>query len=275
MPDDAPVIAPVVTSVVEPAWHAGADAETLGHLQTRGWADKPANEVALAAVKAHREAEKHIGVPVDQILRLPKEASDEAGWNNVWQRLGAPDKPEGYDFTGVKFADGTELDESFVGLMRETAAKLHLPKDAATEITRAFTNFLEKSEQSDLAETTAKLAEAKTALQTNWGKNFDANLFVAKNTAAKLGVTPEQVAALEGAVGYDKVMEMFRSIGEKTGEATFVNSLAPNANGVMTKEQAVSRKSELMADHAWVKGYLDGDNAKGREMTALNTIITS
>ena len=41
---------------------------------------------------------------------------------------------------------------------------------------------------------------------------------IAQQAAKALGATPEQVAALESVVGYDKVMEMFRSIGSKIGE---------------------------------------------------------
>src|SRR5690348_6393637 len=48
-------------------WFDGADAETVGHIQNRGLDKLPANEAALAAIKAHREAEKHLGVRADQI----------------------------------------------------------------------------------------------------------------------------------------------------------------------------------------------------------------
>ena len=44
--------------------------------------------------------------------------------------------------------------------------------------------------------------------------------------------------------------------------------------GVMTKEQAVAQKKELMADNAWVKSYNEGDAVKGRQMRALNVLIT-
>ena len=77
------------------------------------------------------EAQKFVGVPQEQLLRLPKDASDEAGIKAMWKRLGAPDAPEGYDFSGVKFADGTDLDQAFVDRARAAAAKLNMPKDTA------------------------------------------------------------------------------------------------------------------------------------------------
>ena len=49
----------------------------MGFLQQRGWDTKPANEVVFQAIKSYREAAAHIGVPPDQILRMPKDAADE------------------------------------------------------------------------------------------------------------------------------------------------------------------------------------------------------
>ena len=96
--------------------------------------------------------------------------------------------------------------------------------------------------------------------------------FVAKQAAAKLGVTPEQVAALEQTVGYAKVMEMFRDIGTKIGEAKFVSSTGPTG-GIMTREQAVAKRAELMGDTNWAKRYLDGGAPEAREMNALLVLI--
>ena len=84
------------------------------------------------------------------------------------------------------------------------------------------------------------------------------------------------MASLEGVIGYDKIMEMFRSIGEKIGEDKFIKSGAPgNQGGPMTREQAVAKKADLMSDPVWKAAYLNGDQQKLREMLALNTIISS
>ena len=71
----------------------------------------------------------------------------------------------------------------------------------------------------------------------------------------------------------DEVLTSGRAIGSKIGEDKFITNTGGGNGGVMTREQATARKKELMNDKAWSKSYLDGDAAKGREMTALNTII--
>lgn len=283
MPDDAAAAAAAAdtaaaataaaAAAANSQWFAGADAELVGHIQTKGWHTKPANEVALEAIKAHREAEKYIGIPADQVARMPKDASDEAGWKALYARLGKPDAADGYDFSTVKFADGKDLSDDFAAFARNTAHALNLPKDAGTRLAAELAKFIDGADTSAAAEATAKLAEDRAILDKEWGQNKEAHLFVAKQAAAKLGVDPAAVAALEGVVGYANVMKMFQKIGAAIGEDKFVAN-GGDGKGILTKEQATSRKAELMADQAWVKSYFEGDAAKAREMTSLNVVIT-
>src|SRR5258708_6406048 len=95
-------------------WHDGLAAEDVGYFQNRGWDKVDAKTAAINAAKAHREAEKLIGAPADKIIRLPNDPNDAEAWRQVRLRLGAPKDAKEYDFSTVKFADGTDLDEPFV-----------------------------------------------------------------------------------------------------------------------------------------------------------------
>jgi len=192
----------------------------------------------------------------------------------VYEKLGVPKDPKEYDFSTVKFADGSELDDKFVDFVRGQAAALHMNKNDALALAQSLTKFADADESSDLAETTAVLQEQKAELAKNWGANYEANMFVAKNTALKLGVTPEAVSALENAIGYNQVMEMFRTIGTKIGEDAFIRGNSPTGGGIMTRTEAVAKKAELMSDQAWRARYLGGGKAELREMMGLSAIIS-
>lgn len=281
MPD--PVIAPVVDTIVAPivppvaapaSWFEGAAPEDVGYLQNRGWDKLPARDAALAAGKAHREAEKLIGAPAEKIVRLPNDANDVEGWRQVQRRLGAPADEKGYDFSTIKHADGTALDANTSAAWAKRALDLGLTPAKATELMSALVREKDGINVASTQEAEAKLAVERDTLTKNWGTNFEANKFVAQQAAAKLGVTPVEVAALEKVVGYARVMEMFRNVGSKIGEDRFVTSPAPGGGAApMTREQAVDRKGSLMKDETWVKAYLGGDAEKAREMTALNRMI--
>lgn len=271
--DIAPVIPPVVdpTLAAKP-WYEGADAELIGHIQNKGWHDKPANEAALAAIQAHREAEKFVGAPADRIIKLPASTDDEAGWKDVFKRLGAPDKPEGYDFSSVKVGDA-EVDPALVQFFRDQAVKLHLPAAAAPALLADYLKHQDGIGAAATAEKTAKLAEEHKVLDANWGANKEGNTYLARKGAEKLGLDAAAVDALEGVVGYAKTMEALRKVGEISGEAKFITGTGLTKDGIMTREQASARKAELMADKTWAEKYLNGDAAAGREMTALLTVI--
>lgn len=271
MPDPTPITPPA--PIAPPThWYEGADAETIGYFTARGW-DKDAKTAAFEASKAHREAEKFIGAPASELIRLPKQPGD-AAWDGVYQRLGAPKEAKEYDFANVKKANGEKPSDAFLDAVRETAFKLKLSKDRAPELAQAMVKAREGEETLVSAEKQALVAQEKDKLEKNWGLNKEAHLFVAKSAANALGVPVEAVNALEGQIGYAALMNMFLTIGQKIGEDKFIRNDKTPANGLLTKDQAASKRSELQSDTAWRKRYLDGGVAELNEMKALNAIIT-
>lgn len=253
-------------------WYQGADATISGHIKNMGLDQKPVNEAALAAVKSHFELQQKLGIPADQIVRWPKDPSDEANWKTVRARLGVPADPKEYDFTGLKL--GTEeVDASFTDAMRAAAAKHFLPKETAKGVAEEVLKYLNAAETEEKATSTAAISAEKAKLDLNWGANKDAHLLVARNAARALGFPPETVQALENVVGYAAIMEMFRTIGSKIGEDSFVRS-GPGNTGVMTREQAIATLKERKADKGWGEKLMKGDSATVREFQALTTLIS-
>lgn len=252
-------------------WYGTPDPETLGYLQARGLDKMKPNEAALAAVKAHREAEKLIGAPADQIIRLPKDANDVEGWNKVNQRLGTPADPKEYDFAAVKRTDGSDLGEEEVEAIRAIAHELQLPKGKAAILAQRLAKIADTEIEKGEVEYNGKIAAETEALKTNWGNNFAANKVVAENTAKSLGVSAEELASLERGLGYAKVMEMFRQVGTKIGEDKFVQSGGGN-KGPMTKDEAAFRLSQLEKDSIWWDKFNKGDVMAVKEFNDLTRI---
>lgn len=251
----------------------GVDAELIGTFQTKGWDKLPVAQAAVAIGKSYREAEKFVGAPADQVVRLPKDPNDAIAMRTVWQRLGMPKEAKDYDFSGVKLPDGTAPDEKFTEFFRKTAFDLGLPKSAAERFAGEVVKHNAEQMTAAQAEFKAKIDIEQANLAKNWGANYNANMQVAKNAAAALKMTAEDVTALESVVGYARVMDMLRTVGSKIGEDKFIAN--PGGGNVMTREQAVARKSELMADRAWADRYLAGGSVEGREMKELIGLITA
>lgn len=275
-PPPPPLVVPPAAPPPTVPWYTETvkDAEIIDHWQNRGWHTKTAAEIAVEATKAHKEAEKFIGVPSDQIIRLPKEASDEAGWNQVWSRLGRPTDAKGYDFSTLKHKDGKDVETVLADTLRNAAFAQKLPKEAALGMAKEVVKHLDGKAEAENAERTSALTAEKTKLADNWKGNTDTNMVIARNAAAALNVTPEEVAALEQVVGYSRVMEMFRSIGTKIGEDKFVRN-ENQLSGVMSKDAARATLADRMADTAWGKRLVEGDSATKREWEALSQIIAA
>lgn len=277
MPD--PIVDPAVTPPVVPTadWFAGiTDTELRGHVTTRGWEKLPVDKALNEALNAHRSATVKLGIPEDQIIRMPG-AEDVAGRKALMQRLGAPADPKDYTFEEAVFKDNPDRTSAFAEAMRATAARLNMPASMAQEVAKDIVGLLSSSEAAAATTAAGALAAEKDKLSESWGTKAEANLFVAKQGAAAVGVAPEAVVALEKAIGYAAVMEMFRNIGARLGEDRYV---APGSQGgpagPATREQAIARKAELFGDgtpgsgdQAWQKKYLAGDQDANRELQRI------
>lgn len=265
--------APVAgTMAADPAF-AQFDAETQGAFKNKGWDALSPFEAAKAAATSYREAEKFLGVPKDQIARIPKDAADTEGWKALHTRLGVPADAKGYDFTGVKFKDGSDLDASFI---EAVAPALHLAgvaKDRAGDVIKAVVKFMDGAEANDLAESSAKLAQERDLVAKNWGPNVEANKFIVKQAVLKLGLTESVVDALEKTAGYSGTMNALLKLGQMMGEDKFVQTPAGGTPGVMTGEQAKARLAELKGDGAWVNKLNKGDAQANREFDALTRLM--
>lgn len=257
-------------------WYEGkADQETIGHWNNKGWKIGDPAEIAIEATRAARSLEKHMGVPLEQLLKLPKDTADDAGWNAVYNRLGRPAQAKDYDLSSIRFSDGEELDAGIPGFTDKMRGALHaagVAKDKATAVVKTVVDLLDGIMKTDATDRDAALKTERETLAKDWGTNFEFNRLTAMQGAKRMGVDPQTVATLESALGYAKVMEMFRRIGAGTTEDTFVTS---GQGGMPTTQTgAVARRQELMNDQAWVKRYLAGDAAARREMDGLNVLIS-
>jgi|SRR5882672_4714245 len=263
--------AAATTTTTTAPWHQGVDAETLGFWQNKGYDLADPKTFATKITEQYRNAERHLGVPADQLLRLPKDATDQDGWKTVHQRLGVPKEAKDYDLAGIKFGDGTELEAGFVDGMRTALHQAAVSKDKAPEVVKAVIKYLDDADKAETDTRTTKLNEQKETLKKSWGPKHDENLLAAKQGARRLGVEPETVAELEKLVGYDKVMEMFRKVGAGTSEDTFHEGRTTGSPP--TADSAKARLDELQNDAAWRTRLFAGDATANREFIALTEQI--
>lgn len=266
LPRDAASEAAAAAAAAAPKWiDKVTDADTVGYFKNRGLDGKPIEEALLETAKAHREAQKIIGVPQDELVRMPKPTATPEEKKAFYVRLGMPGDPKEYEFGDIK-------DDKLKETLLKAATGGNLTKESAAAVAKEVSTYLTAIDTERAAQAAEKLTLEKAELAKLWGPNAAANMIVAQNAARALGIDQEAVAALEKVVGYSKVMEMFRTLGTKIGEDTLVKT--PGGSGaVMTREQAIARKKDLMNDAAYVKKFLASDTEAVREIQGLDRII--
>lgn len=259
-----------------PPWYGTTDAETMTYLTSRGLDKMTPDKAALAAIQSHREAEKLLGVPKEQLIQLPKDDSDVDGWNKVHARLGAVADPKEYDFSTVKVTGGEALTDDVINSFRDLAHEMKLSKPMATLLVQRLVALGEKSAEGNDAESAAILAQEQDKLKQSWGFSAATNQIVADNAMRALGVTDEQKSALKAVVGHAAVMEMFRNIGARIGEDSFITNKGPNGSNIaMTREAAEYRLDQLKNDTIWYDKLMKGDAQAAKEFNDLTARIVS
>lgn len=279
---DTPAAAPAATGpaptpAATPWYGTNAAPEFVGHLQNRGWDKLDAAAAATAAATAHREAEKMIGIPEAQRFSWPKDAADADGWNRVHSKLGVPTDVKEYDFSAVKFSDGSTIDDDFANTLRTELQKAHVSKTDAPAFVKALVDAVEKQETASVVDRDEQIKQENEKLRISWGANVDNFLTVARNTALAVGVTQEQVDALEKTIGKAAVMEMFRNIGQKIGEDKFITTNGGNGGKPlpMSYEQAEHELGTLMADAAFYTKLQSGDAIAKKQFDNLTRLVSA
>lgn len=260
----APAATPQAATPSAPGitWLPGADETTVGYVQNKGW-DNPGK-----AVEGYRNLEKLLGADrAGRTVVIPGDGAEKSEWEGYFSKLGRPAEASGYEL---------EVPNGQNGEFAQTAAKwLHeagVSKKAGQAIAKAWNMHSEALAQAQLEADTARAQQEAAELNKTWGAAYDQNLSIAQNTRTSLGITDEEVDGLAGVIGLKRTIELFHSIGSRTGEPDFARGVGADNGGIMTPGQAKARIEELRTDPDFRKKYVSGSKEAVTEMTRLHAL---
>ncbi|WP_397402708.1 hypothetical protein [Phenylobacterium sp.] len=241
-PNPAP--APAGASGDDAPWHASLPDDLKsqpGVLRHATMAD---------AIQAGIAAEKRLGVPADQLVRLPTKPDDKEAYGAIYKALGAPDAADGYklDLTGASDDDVATVTE-FTKAMHEAGPFPPAFLQAAANWYRAETA---KAAEAQAAEDAALTKAAETELRTEWGAAYDTTLKEIGKLITDLG--GERLAQeldLDSKVGSSPELARFlKKVLDKQAEGgpTADGQRADVGGGAMTPSQAYAARAALEGD---------------------------
>ena len=171
-------------------------------------------------VKSYLHAQKMVGL--DKIPVPNKYATDE-DWQEVYKRLGAPEKADQYKY---KFAKDQQVDENTLKAFNEVAQRNGLLPKQAESIVKFYNELNQQSVSQEASKMDAAQKEAETVLKTEFGAEYGKRLDQAKRLAvATLGTDfLDKTVLKDGSKLGDNVslIKAFSSLADKLSEDEIV-----------------------------------------------------
>lgn len=217
--------------------------------------------------KSYTHLVKKMGVPAEQLLRLP-----DAGqpMDEVYNALGRPETHEHYDLGNFNPEATAEY--------REVAHQLGLNNEQASALFGMYANQVQASEAQEKEAFDQFEVENTQTLQKEWGNSFNKNIELARRAFMNFA-TPEAVEIMEqtGLGNHPEILKVFSRIGELLQEDSVLPGTSTPILGGMNSAQAQEAFNSKMADTEFRTAYLDGyhpNHAKAvEEITKLHSYM--
>lgn len=202
-------------------------------------------------LKSHKSLIGMLGLDKNLVLKIPKAADDQEGWNGVYKALGRPDAADGYELDALDGAD----DAAMNGLRGELH-KLGLSQPQAKGLIGYYAGLQQAAAQRAAAQAVADAQAAETTLQKEWGAaNYKANIDMAIGVVRRFGGDEALTALQNSPASRDPaVLKMLVAIGGRLGEPGLGGGGngggGPSGDGGMSPAEAQAALTAMQSDKA-------------------------
>lgn len=183
-------------------------------------AGAPAAEPAAVPAEAGKP---EAAAPAPESLAMPGKDATPEQWGEFYNKLGRPEAADGYELPVPEGDDGA--------FAKEAGAWMHeagLSKDQAGKLAGKWNEMVAKQQagQTAAAEAQAKATHEKntaeaTALKSEWGQQYDANMHHAKQFVTQFFPKEQAgdlIGAIESKLGYKGAVQLLSNLGQRLGE---------------------------------------------------------
>ena len=232
---------PEVTQSVADDWRSSIPEEIRGHRSLESIKD------VGSLAKSYVNAQSMIGA--DKVAIPGRHATDD-DWVPVWDKLGRPEAPEGYELENTP-GEGIEPNADMLNWFKGAAHNAGLTPGQAQKLLNDYNGMIAESGQVDSGQAEQLTQATETELRREYGQAFDDRMGNANAVLANFG--QQEMTEIELADGrllgdHPEMIRMMVNIGEfleqRIGEDSLEGISSPNA---MTPTDAMHKLSELRA----------------------------
>ena len=198
--------------------------------------------------KSYVNAVKKIGGNPDNLISLPQEGES---WDNLFNQIGRPEKPDGYDFGD----DDGVLDD-----YREFAHQTGLTQDQAENILNLYGDIQEEEQNQRVKEIEDLKLDTEINLQREWGRNYEGKIDMATRAFAQFSSPELRSVINESGLGnHPEMIRAFSKIGELLGEDSLVVGTGLGSSQY-SPQQARDEIQNHYSDKEFSEAYRDNRN---------------
>lgn len=244
------------TPEADPAPVEASSAAPIADEDLRGWVEAKFNgaEPTLEKVaSSYRNLEKLVGAEkADRTVTMPGPDAPEDEVSAFYQRLGRPEKADGYELPIPEGDDG-KMAEWAKGVFFEAG----LSDKQAAMVAEKWNEHVGsmQTESNQKAQQSAQQAEAE--LKKEWGATYDQKVAGIDRTAIALGMNEGQLEGLRSAMGPVAAMKFVEGLASKVGEAPIDMDGAPSGDGMMTPAVARQELGRLGTDKEFMDAWMN------------------
>lgn len=209
--------------------------------------------------KSYLNAQKMLGVPRDQLLRLPTDDKPES-WAPIYAKLGRPEKADGYKLTAPQ---GVTLEKEFTEPVFAKAHELGMSQKQLEGLYGTLREMGVKAQQAQAAKIQQEVDAATAALKTEFGAAFEERVNIAESAIDTL----DQLAGLKGELrkavdanplrNSPAMIKALAHIGAMFKEDGKLVGKAAGTEGMKSPMEAKQEIASLQQDKNFMAAYTD------------------
>jgi hypothetical protein len=248
----------------QPFYATFENAELKEFAEKRGWKN---NE---AVVKSYQELEKFQGVPKDQIIKVPKDAGDKEGWDQVYAKLGRPETADKYE---LPIPEGQ--DPAFAGEASKWMHDAGISKQAAQILATKWNEYIGNMQKTSIAKFQEQGQKELAELKAELGNGFDSTIESGRRLFQQVGIDTDTSNVLEGALGTGRYLKLMGKLGTLISESQFIDGVSGGSFNKMTPAIARETMAVKIRDKEFQRRIASKDSAALKEWDDLNRAIAA
>ena len=203
--------------------------------------------------KSYQHASRMVGA--DKVLK-PNDKFTPEQWNEFYGHAGRPTTVDGYKLAADLIPQGMQVDDAKFKAAKEELFKAGLNSTQANQVLKYYFNSTHGSMTALQQQQETERSQAMTALKTEYGDGYDANMDLAGAVIKKFASEPLQKLMEESKWGNNPHMVKFLV---QVGKTMMEDSATGSGSGLIVTNatQAKAELDQLKGDPAFIKTLTD------------------